>query len=51
MMIRYNDADGAASMEVNTEYKTSGLQSAAGGLVEWGGEEWLGDATELFVEG
>ena len=33
-MIRYNDADGAASMGVNTKYKTSGLQSAAGGLVK-----------------
>ena len=50
-MIRYNDTDGAASMGVNMKYKTSGLQSATGGLVEWGGEEWLGDVTGLFVEG
>ena len=35
-MIRYNDTDGAASMGVNKSYKTSGMQSAAGGLVEWG---------------
>jgi len=35
-MIRYNDTDGASSMGVNTRYKTSGMRSAAGGLVEWG---------------
>ncbi|MDA7888291.1 hypothetical protein N9A86_02770 [Akkermansiaceae bacterium] len=35
-VIRYNDSDGASSMGVNTKYKSSGLQSAAGGLVEWG---------------
>ena len=59
-MIRYNDTDGAASMGVNTKYKTSGLQSAAGGLVEWGvksgwgmlpGYSWRGDRMIIGKKG
>lgn len=34
--IRYNDEEGAKAMGVNLSNRRSGMQAAAGGLVEWG---------------
>ena len=34
--IRYNDKDGAREMGVDLSHRTGGIQSAAGGLIEWG---------------
>lgn len=50
-VIRYNDSDGASSMGVNTKYKTSGLQSAAGGLVEWGVKSGWGMLSSYWWRG
>lgn len=35
-MIRYNDSEGAKEMGVDRKTRGSGMQKAAGGLVEWG---------------
>ena len=50
-VIRYNDTDGAASMGVNTKYKASGLQTAAGGLVQWGVKSGWGMLPSYFWRG
>ena len=50
-MIRYNDKEGARAMGVYSGYSRSGMQQAAGGLVEWGVKSGWGTLKSYHWEG